>query len=167
MKVIFLLCLTFILSTSNLAVPIDLPKTTLVDIKIQKLTKYISNTFKIELGLAEYIVTTAHNYGYRNSFPTPIDILAIIAIESRFDKNVTSHTNDKGLMQISYKKTLFDVETNMNDGVSLLRFSIEQLPNKDSAIQAYNVGVTGYKKGVRNIVYLNRFKAAKAKFEEV
>lgn len=169
MKTLFKsLILSLILFTVNvpaLAVPPELPKITIIDIKIQKLTKYISKTYKISLDHSEHIVVTAFNYGYHASFPTPIDILAIIAIESRFDKNVTSHTKDKGLMQISYKPTVFDVETNMYDGVSLLRTNSEQLKHHDAAIQAYNIGVPGYKKGRRNLIYLNRFKAAKAKLE--
>ena len=165
-KSLFVALLLTISSIPALAIPPDLPKTTLTDIKIQRLTNHISKTYKINIGHAEHIVITAYNYGYHASFPTPIDILAIIAIESRFNKNITSHTNDKGLMQISYKKTTFDVENNMYDGVSLLRLNAEQL-HPDAAIQAYNIGVPGYKKGRRNLVYLNRFKAAKIKLEAV
>lgn len=136
------------------------------EVKILKLTVYIINKYKVKTSLAEDIVRHAHTLGDSKGFPSPTDILAIIAIESSFNKNIVSKANAKGLMQVLYKKTLFDVYTNMGDGVFLLKDYRSKL-SKDATIQAYNLGIGSYYRGKRNYKYLDKFKTTKAHLDRV
>lgn len=173
MRVVIKRCLTVLLSVlllidSNIAIS-NMPAYQYIpksEIRIQKLTNYISDRYKVDTYIVKDVVKTAHVLGEYKKFPSPTDILAIIAIESSFNKNVLSKTLDKGLMQISYKETEFDIHNNMADGVSLLKDYHNRL-SKDGTIQAYNIGIGSYKKGRRNPKYLLRFKTAKAQLEKV
>ena len=69
-------------------------------------------------------------------------------------------------MQISYKKSSTDINSNIKDGVFLLRENKKFL-NTDAAIQAYNLGLTGYRKGKRNLAYLHKFKLVKLELENI
>jgi hypothetical protein len=129
-----------------------------------RLISHISNKYNVEPDKVQEIVKTA-TIKSDTSFPTKLDILAIIAIESRFNQYAKAKTSSaKGLMQILYKPTSYDIETNIDDGARLLKDYSYMLP-KDAAIQAYNVGIGAYLSGVRNKDYLNKFKQARRNME--
>lgn len=130
-----------------------------------KLVNHISNTYGIELEKAELIVNTAIEHS-DDEFPTTTDILAIIAIESKFKQYAKAKTSSaKGLMQILYKPTSYNIEDNIADGANLLKKYAEMLP-KDATVQAYNVGIGAYLNGIRNNTYLTKFKQVKKQMEK-
>lgn len=108
------------------------------------------------------LVTIAEKYAY-SDFPRKEDILAVIAIESRFRLNVRSG-NSQGLMQVNREAnskevqgSLFNPDENIRVGTLILRRYYEILGgNRRAAIMAYNVGVGAYLKGRRPFSYLNK-----------
>lgn len=143
-----------------------LPRTTVIDIKIDKISSYLSTKYKRDIKEIKEVVKVAYKYGHKHHFPTHIDILAIIAIESSFNKYAVSSANAKGVMQVLYKRSSFNLEDNVSDGVWLLKDYKAKLP-VEGAIQAYNVGIGNYKSGMRNIDYLNKFKTTKQQLERI
>lgn len=132
-----------------------------------KLTKYIAHKYKISRPQALKIVVEAEKHA-THSFPRTSDILAIIAIESRFQAHAVSPTNAVGLMQIVYKRSSTDVKRNIRDGAVLLKTYYRLTKrNKDSTVQAYNVGIGAFYSGARSTEYLKQFKKHKQKFEEI
>ena len=133
-----------------------------------KLTKYIARNYKISKPQAYKIVSEAEKQANVVHFLDVSDILAIIAIESRFQQHAVSSSNALGLMQILYKRSSTDIEHNIRDGVSLLKTYYRLTKqNKDSTIQAYNVGIGAFYSGTRSTEYLKQFKKHKQKFEEI
>jgi soluble lytic murein transglycosylase-like protein len=114
---------------------------------------------------AKEIVTTAMIYS-NPTFPTVYDTLAIIGVESHFNPYAISSTGAKGLMQILYKTASFDIEKNINDGVSLLQEYKDKLNSEDAVIQSYNLGIRAYMAGSRNQDYLNNFKETRKKLKQ-
>jgi len=143
----------------------NVPQTTTTELKIEKLTQFISTKYNVSDTAVKKVVEYAHRQGDK-VFPTPIDILSIIAIESSFNKYAVSKARAKGYMQVLYKETTFDIRTNINDGTHLLREYSRVMP-KDAAVQAYNVGIGNYKKGMRNTEYLAKFKQTKQQLESI
>lgn len=156
----------FLLTVPSVAVSSRLPSTTVKELKIQKLTNFISNKYKVNIFFIRDVVKHSYQIGHKTQFPTATDILAIIAIESSFDKYAKSKAKAKGLMQILYKDTSFDIRTNIADGVNLLNDYKGRLPI-EGTIQAYNVGIGNYKSGMRNKNYLHKFKLAKQQLESI
>jgi hypothetical protein len=99
-----------------------------------------------------------------DKFPCETDVLAIIAIESSFQEKATSSANAKGYMQILYVKT-HTVEENIKAGVWLLKDYHRRLGSVEAAVQAYNVGLGNYRKGMRNKKYYDKYIKAKIKLE--
>ncbi len=98
------------------------------------------------------------------TFPCQMDVLAIIAIESSFQEKAISGVGASGYMQVLYVKTT-TVEENIKAGVWLLKDYHKRLGNIEAAIQAYNVGLGNYRKGIRNKTYYNKYIKAKDKLE--
>lgn len=139
---------------------------TVTEIRISKTTTYIKNKWKLDPRTAETVVKKAFKYGHKHQFPTAVDILAIIAIESSFNVHAVSKSKAKGLMQVLYKPTTFDINTNISDGVWLLKEYNSKL-TVDGTIQAYNLGIGNYSKGMRNTDYLIKFNTIKTQLESV
>ena len=93
---------------------------------------------------------------------TPVDILALISVESGFDPKARN-SRSRGLMQV--KGGSYDVEINMRQGVALLVDYHEQLGSKDAATKAYNVGITRYKATGAGGGYLSKVKAERKRFK--
>jgi membrane-bound lytic murein transglycosylase MltF len=108
------------------------------------------------------LVSLAEKYAY-SDFPRKEDILAIIAVESRFRPDAKTVTS-KGLMQINLEAnhkrvqgSLFNPEENIRVGVEILRGYYELLgDNRNAAIMAYNIGPGSYIKGRRSRAYLSK-----------
>ncbi len=131
-----------------------------------KLKTHISNKWNISFQQANRIVAVADKYSI-NTFPTVYDTLAIIATESSFKQYAVSYANAKGLMQILYKTTSFDMEQNILDGTVLLRDYYLHFKDENKAIESYNVGIGNYKKGIRNKDYLHKVKNHKQELENI
>ncbi len=98
-------------------------------------------------------------------FPRKSDILAVMAIESRFKESARSSSGATGLMQILYIRTA-STEENIKAGIWLLRDYRKRLGSEKAAIQAYNVGIGNYLKGKRNNSYYNKYLIAKVNMQE-
>jgi soluble lytic murein transglycosylase-like protein len=108
------------------------------------------------------IVTTASKYEYAD-FPKREDIMAIIAVESRFEPK-SQHKGSVGLMQVNrsankrlIEGNLFDTEENIRVGVLILRTYYLALGNARAAVLAYNSGIGGYLKGAKNQSYYKKY----------
>ena len=134
--------------------------------KHYKLKSYISAKWNIPHQQVSKIVDTADNFS-PYTFPNMYDTLAVIAVESSFRQYAVSYANAKGLMQILYKSTSFDVENNIIDGTVLLRDYYTHFNSEDKAIESYNVGIGNYKKGIRNKEYLSKVKQHKQELENI
>ena len=90
-------------------------------------------------------------------------IETIIKIESNYDVNARSSTNDHGLMQLN-KKKIYDICQNIKVGTEMLQQCKNKYENKlgDAWIVCYNRGVHATKKltkeKARRTKYYNKFK---------
>jgi hypothetical protein len=150
--VVFLILLTF-------SITVTMPK---VEHSAHiNLIEYISTKYKKDPKLIELIVLEAEKHSNKDSFPTIHDTLAIISIESAFKPTAVSKSKAKGLMQVLYTKTSFNIKENISKGIWLLKDYRSRLVDIDSVVQSYNLGIGNFKNGMRNQDYLNKFKQAK------
>lgn len=147
--------------SNSISIPIGIKQVSSNTIEAETLYNKLQNTYGVPEREAIKIVNTALIQA-NPVFPTVYDILAIIAIESKFNITAQSSTSSaKGLMQVLYKKTSFDIEQNISDGVNLLINYKQTLGSTTAVVQAYNLGIGGYLNGGRNQDYLNRFQQEK------
>ncbi len=106
------------------------------------------------------------NASVDGSFPSKVDVLSVMAIESSFRYTAKSKSNAYGLMQVKYRKTN-GIQDNISAGVWLLKDYKKALKTEKAAIIAYNVGIGNYSKGVRNEKYYQKYLAMKKKLERV
>lgn len=123
--------------------------------RVAKLSGFISDRYNISDEDAREIVKLAHKYE-RPDFPRAEDILAIISIESSFNKDAVSKLRRdpaRGLMQVRPgvwgidKAALSDAEAQIHHGAQILDKYYHKLKDKEAAIRAYNIGLTHYLKG--------------------
>lgn len=134
--------------------------------KYQAVEAYIVYKWNTEPYLAKKVVQEAKIHS-NPDFPRKEDILAIIAIESGFKTAAVSTANAKGLMQILYKPSTFDINQNIADGTFLLRDYYKKLNSVNATIQSYNVGINAYKKGTRNLDYLSKYYEERENFKSL
>lgn len=158
-RTFFLACL-FMLLVFPLTIVQPEVKAKPISFEHVKLTEYISTKYKINTNRAKEIILIAKEHS-NESFPKFHDVLAIIAIESSFNIHAVSYAKARGLMQILYKKSSFDPKLNILDGTQLLKEYHTRLHSVDAAVQSYNVGIGNFKKGMRNLNYLRKFKQQK------
>lgn len=136
---------------------------------------YISKTFKVDIEEATRIVyharmTAKITEKTNNEIVTPTLILAMIATESSFNPTAKSSKQAVGLMQITKSccKTIStDVNYNINAGVNHLIHYRAKLGSMDAAIQAYNVGITTFKRGTRAAEYLKTVRTYEKTFNNL
>ena len=128
--------------------------------------QYIIRKWNTDPNLAKQVVLEAKKH-CKDTFPKKEDILAIIAVESGFKTAAVSTAKAKGLMQVLYKPTTFDIKQNIADGTFLLKDYYKQLNNVNATIQSYNVGINAYKKGSRNLEYLSKYYEEKENFKSL
>lgn len=160
--------LTFPISVASVPVPMPIvPEekvTTHYDPHAEKLARKIVQQHDVDLQLAQEIVETAKQY-QRDDFPKTQDILAIIAIESRFNPQAKT-SSQIGLTQVDYKvwrkevnkSDLYTIEGSIRQCVNILDLYYKQTGSSKGAIMAYNVGITAYKNGARPVGYYNKYK---------
>lgn len=103
----------------------------------------------------------------RPVFPKAADILAIVGIESSYNKLATSNLKKdpaKGLMQVRPgvwgidAKALATIEDQIKFGSEVLFKYYTRLGDQDDAVHAYNVGITNFKRGTGlNPAYVEKF----------
>lgn len=109
------------------------------------------------------------------SWPTPVDVLSIISIESNFDPNAYSDGGASGLMQIGanwrYKlpDDAFDsVQGNIKYGIYIMRLYYDMFNGDEkAAILSYNCGDGAYEKGQYAPSYWGKFLTARYKMTSI
>jgi soluble lytic murein transglycosylase-like protein len=139
------------------------------------LTATIVSRYNVAPNLAKQIVQVADKYQH-DVFPTKEDILAVIGVESSFRPHARSGLRRDpalGLMQVRPRvwkvppKKLLDVEQNIKHGSAILRKYYDRLQDKDAAFQAYNVGITAFRRGEVNQQYVSKVNAELERFADL
>lgn len=136
------------------------------------LATQIAEEYKIGYDFAKSTVDLAYKHS-QPSFPTPIDILAVVAVESSFNKDAGHRIGPSiGLMQINRSahkdNASFDPEKNIAFGAKLLADYRKNTRSTSQALVAYNAGPGNVKrvcKGQKQCSspYVKKVMLAKAK----
>lgn len=136
---------------------------------IAKVTKHYS----LDENYARDIVKFVKKNSYKD-FPTTKDVLAIIGIESAFNKEAENQ-GAYGLMQIQYfwfkeyvtsHEELYDPFVNMKLGIFTLREYFLKLNNsREDAVIAYQAGIGNFLIGQYNVDYLNRYREELTRYD--
>lgn len=146
--------------------------------------------FREEIPLSEDLQRFVYEESQKYDIPDTL-VYAIMYVESRFDTNAKSHTNDSGLLQINSQTAkwiarelglkeydLHDPKTNIKFSLWYLNslkevWSSVDMSEEDRAymiVSSYNLGVTGSKRYVAkngmNIKYTEKVFEYKNKLEE-
>jgi soluble lytic murein transglycosylase-like protein len=131
---------------------------------LRDVARSIAKKYRVSEDLVNDIVILAHKYE-DEEFPKAIDILAVIAVESSFNPQAVSQLRRdpaRGLMQVRPGvwgldvSDLDNIENQIRIGSEILKRYYVRTKNPESALQAYNVGITNYRKGVKNPRYLQK-----------
>lgn len=126
------------------------------------LVKQLAERWRRSPGYIQRIVEYARAHA-RPDFPRLPHLLAIMAVESRFDTRARSKGN-VGLMQINLSANGSRLrnrspEENVRVGAEILREGYFRLNgNHKGAVLSYNTGLGAYKQGVRNTAYWRKYK---------
>jgi hypothetical protein len=116
--------------------------------RYRALSEFVAKRYRVSQDVAFDLVSLAHQEGYRFQLD-PLLIIAVIAIESRFNPIAESGAGAKGLMQIIPKyhtdkldefggeHAVFDPATNIQVGSRILREYIRRTGNVGIALQMY------------------------------
>ena len=118
--------------------------------RLQALSEFLARRYKVSQAVTLDLVTIAHTAG-REMGLDPLLIIAVMAVESRFNPIAESVAGAKGLMQIIPKYhtdkfrefggeqyAVFDPETNILVGAQILKEYMSRTGHLDSALQMYN-----------------------------
>ncbi len=109
---------------------------------------YLSRKYKVSIDATEQLVGAAHDVGGKTGVD-PLLILAVMAIESRFNPIAESVVGAKGLMQVIPKyhqdkleahggeEAVLDPMTNITVGARILKEYIRRTGSVESALQYY------------------------------
>ena len=131
-----------------------------------KIAMQIAKKYRINRDLASQVVDLAFKYEDA-VFPKAEDILAITGIESSFNPaSVSPLRRDpaRGLMQVRPgvwnidPSELESIEGQIKHGAEILKRYHRKLNDKGDAVQAYNIGLTKFRRGGANPQYLNKFQ---------
>ena len=116
--------------------------------RYRALSEFVANRYRVSQDVAFDLVTLAHREGEHHKLD-PLLILAVIAIESRFNPIAESVKGAKGLMQIIPKyhldkleafggeRAVFDPTTNIRVGAQILKEYLRGTGNLGIALQMY------------------------------
>jgi soluble lytic murein transglycosylase-like protein len=116
--------------------------------RYRALSEFVANRYRVSQDVAYDLVSLAHRAGEHHQVD-PLLIIAVIAIESRFNPIAESVKGAKGLMQIIPKyhsdkleafggeRAVFDPATNIRVGAQILREYIRATGNLGIALQMY------------------------------
>jgi hypothetical protein len=137
------------------------------DSNFKELLSSVISNYKIPSNEAEKIVSLAIKYE-KPSFPKAVDILAIIGIESSFNKNAKSKLKKDpaiGLTQVRPKmwglkptNLKSNIELQIKTAVDILSEYHRKLGCEEKAVHAYNIGLTALKNGQTNFNYVEKYK---------
>lgn len=118
------------------------------EIRYRVLSEFVAKRYRVSQDVSFDLVSLAHQEGNRFQLD-PLLIIAVIAIESRFNPIAESGAGAKGLMQIIPKyhtdkleefggeQAVFDPATNIQVGSRILREYIRRTGNIGIALQMY------------------------------
>src|SRR5215212_1163129 len=117
--------------------------------RLRALSEFLARRYKVSQAVTLDLVTIAHTAGQEMGLD-PLLIIAVMAIESRFNPIAESVAGAKGLMQIIPKYhvdkfrefggeqyAVFDPETNIIVGAQILKDYIAQTGSLNGALQLY------------------------------
>ncbi len=116
--------------------------------RYRALSEFVARRYRVSQDAAFDLVTLAHNAG-RQLQLDPLLIIAVIAIESRFNPIAESRAGAKGLMQIIPKfhgdkleafggeEAVFEPEANIHVGARILKEYLRRTGNLGIALQMY------------------------------
>lgn len=116
--------------------------------RYRALSEFVANRYRVSQEVSFDLVSLAHGVGQHLQLD-PLLIIAVIAIESRFNPIAESVAGAKGLMQIIPKyhsdklqafggeKAIFDPATNIQVGAQILKEYIRSTGNLGIALQMY------------------------------
>ena len=129
-------------TTKALAVPHD-------NLRYRRLSEFIAKRYKVSQAFTLDLVTIAHAAGQQIGLD-PLLIIAVMAVESRFNPIAESVMGAKGLMQVIPKFHLekfrefggeqyavFDPDTNIRVGARVLKEYLSRTGSLSSALQMY------------------------------
>ena len=149
---------------------VDIPAPTFAE--RTKLAKNIAEKYRVNEDLVQRVVNLAYKY-QDPEFPKAKDILAIIGVESSFNprsKSGLKRDPALGLMQVRPgvwnidPEDLSSVESQIKYGVNILKHYYKKLGHAEDTIQAYNLGITKFRKGARNPRYVSKFQRLISRF---
>ena len=118
------------------------------EVRYRALSEFVAKRYRVSQDVSFDLVSLAHQEGSRFQLD-PLLIIAVIAIESRFNPIAESGAGAKGLMQIIPKyhtdkleefggeQAVFDPATNIQVGSRILREYIRRTGNIGIALQMY------------------------------
>jgi len=119
-------------------------------------------------GEVSRIAGLVHRYATRFGL-SPELVLAVMAVESNFDRFAVSKAGARGLMQImpfwkqdigSTDDNLFDIETNIRYGCAILKFYLDRHGKMADALAAYNGSLGNTKYPLKVFDRMRHFKAS-------
>jgi len=136
------------------------------DIKRAELSRSIAKKYRVDIELVQQVVDLAYKYQDKD-FPKAEDILAIVGVESSFNpdsKSNLKHDPAIGLMQVRPgiwnidPDHLASTEAQIKYGAAILKRYYKRLGNAEDAVQAYNIGITKFRRGERNTRYVAKYQ---------
>lgn len=141
--------------------------------RYRALSQFLAKRYRVSQAVTLDLVTMAHAAGNQIGVD-PLLIIAVIAVESRFNPIAESSFGAKGLMQIIPKyhsdkfrdlggvKAIFDPETNILVGSKIIKEYMIRTGNLSSALQLYG-GVST----TENDVYFSKVMSEKQRLHQV
>jgi hypothetical protein len=125
------------------------PEVPAVNSRHRALSEFLAKRYKVSQAVTLDLVNIAHTAGHQLGLD-PLLIIAVIAVESRFNPIAESVAGAKGLMQVIPKYhvekfrefggeqyAVFDPETNILVGSRILKEYLSRTGHLDSALQMY------------------------------
>ena len=116
--------------------------------RYRALSEFLAKRYRVSLAVTHDLVTMAHAAGHQIGVD-PLLIIAVMAVESRFNPIAESVAGAKGLMQIIPRyhtdkfrefggvKAVFDPETNILVGSQIIKEYLARTGDLNSALQLY------------------------------
>ena len=142
--------------------------------RLRALADFLAKRYKVSHAITFDLVTMAHTAGHQLGLD-PLLIIAVMAVESRFNPIAESVAGAKGLMQVipkyhvdkfrefgGEKYAVFDPETNILVGTRILKDYLAQTGSLNSALTLY-VGASD----ASDVPYIGKVMSEKERLQQV
>lgn len=142
--------------------------------RLRALADFLAKRYKVSQAITFDLVSMAHSAGHQIGLD-PLLIIAVMAVESRFNPIAESVAGAKGLMQVipkyhldkfrefgGEKFAVFDPETNILVGTRILKDYLAQTGSLDGALQLY-VGASD----PEDVPYIEKVMTEKQRLQQV